>query len=49
MKRHSLNLGFSVLGLLPEPFILGVATRIGKYVNPINGTIMCNRVLRKIA
>ena len=35
-------------GLLPEPFILGVATRIGKSVNPINGKIMWDRVLKKI-
>lgn len=35
-------------GLLPEPFILGVATRIGKSENPINGKIRWNRVLKKI-
>lgn len=35
-------------GLLPEPFILGVATRIGKSANPINGSIRWDRVLKKI-
>ena len=35
-------------GLLPEPFILGVATRIGKSENPVTEEIRWDRVLRKI-
>ena len=35
-------------GLLPEPFILGVATRIGKSVSPVTDKIRWDRVLKKI-
>lgn len=35
-------------GLLPEPFILGVATRIGKSVSPVTDKIRWDRVLREI-
>lgn len=35
-------------GLLPEPFIHGVAVRIGKSVSPYDGKIRWNRFLKKL-
>ena len=35
-------------GLLPEPYIVGVATRVWKSVSPQGGEIRWNRIMKKI-
>ena len=39
---------FDIWGLMPEPFVVGVATKVWKSVSPQSGKVRWDRIMKKI-